>query len=141
MAKKQAGRPAIKVDLEQVERLGHIQCTVEEIAHILGVGVSTLYAYKGFSEAHEKGKQGGRESLRREQFKKAEEGNTTMLIWLGKQFLEQTDLVRTEHSGPDGRPIEITDPYDLSEEELAVIAAQGIVTKGGNDRRRDGDKA
>ncbi len=42
-----------------------------------------------------------------------------------------------EHSGPDGGPIEYTDPFDLSEEQLAVIAAQGIVTKG-NGRRRNG---
>ncbi len=42
-----------------------------------------------------------------------------------------------EHSGPDGGPIEYTDPFDLSEEDLAVIAAQGIVTKG-NGRRRNG---
>lgn len=31
--------------------------------------------------------------------------NPTMQIWLGKQYLDQKDVSRTEHSGPDGRPI------------------------------------
>jgi len=33
----------------------------------------------------------GKMSIRRLQFEKAKEGNTTMLIWLGKQYLGQTD--------------------------------------------------
>ena len=32
-------------------------------------------------------------SLRRQQFKSAEAGNVTMQIWLGKQYLGQTDKV------------------------------------------------
>jgi hypothetical protein len=33
----------------------------------------------------------GRMSLRRKQWKAAEDGNTTMLVWLGKQYLGQSD--------------------------------------------------
>jgi hypothetical protein len=39
----------------------------------------------------ELGAQTGKASLRRMQFKAAEDGNVTMLIWLGKQFLGQKD--------------------------------------------------
>lgn len=31
--------------------------------------------------------------------------NPTMLIWMGKQFLDQKDVSRTEHAGVDGQPI------------------------------------
>ena len=34
-------------------------------------------------------------SLRRMQFEKAQTGNTTMLIWLGKQMLGQKDKIET----------------------------------------------
>ncbi len=44
-----------------------------------------------------------------------------MLIWLGKQWLGQTDKMDFEHSGPDGGPIRyervehvIIDPNDPS---------------------------
>lgn len=32
--------------------------------------------------------------------------NPTMQIWLGKQYLGQKDVSRTEHTGPDGRPVQ-----------------------------------
>lgn len=32
--------------------------------------------------------------------------NPTMQIWLGKQYLDQKDVSRAEHTGPDGKPIE-----------------------------------
>lgn len=37
-----------------------------------------------------------RESLRRLQFKKAKEGNVGMLIWLGKQYLGQSERQETK---------------------------------------------
>jgi hypothetical protein len=40
------------------------------------------------------------------QFKAAEGGNATMLIWLGKQYLGQSDKTQHELSGPGGGPIE-----------------------------------
>ena len=42
-------------------------------------------------------------SLRRKQLEVALEGNPTLLIWLGKQFLEQSDKAETKStviSGP-----------------------------------------
>lgn len=32
--------------------------------------------------------------------------NPTMQIWLGKQYLDQKDVSRSEHTGPDGKPIQ-----------------------------------
>jgi hypothetical protein len=45
-------------------------------------------------------------SLRRKQFEAAMNGNTTILIWLGKQYLGQRD--KREMSGPDGVPSSIS---------------------------------
>lgn len=131
--KHAGGRPKKVIDMKLVAGLAHVHCTILEIAAILGISDRTLRNHPEFLPTYEKAREGGKMSLRRQQFKAAENGNTTMLIWLGKQFLGQRDQVRTEIAGQ----LEITDPFDLSEEELAVIAAQGIVTKG-NGRRRNG---
>ena len=42
--------------------------------------------------------------MSRVQFAKALAGNPTMLIWMGKQYLDQTD--KKEITGPDGGPQE-----------------------------------
>jgi len=106
------GRPRIKIDYKQVEQLAAMQCTDEEIAAVLGVERSTIKRRKKdddeFCTAYKKGKERGKASLRRMQFKVAEGGNATMLIWLGKQYLGQSDKTQQEISGPDGGPIPVT---------------------------------
>jgi hypothetical protein len=89
--KPKRGRPKKFVDLELVEKLAHIQCTNGEIAATLGVSVDTLQRNKNFAVVYKKGAEGGRKSLRRMQFEAANKGNVTMQIWLGKQYLSQSD--------------------------------------------------
>jgi hypothetical protein len=89
--KPKGGRPKKFVDLELVEKLAHIQCTYGEIAATLGVSVDTLQRNKNFAVVYKKGAEGGRKSLRRMQFEAANKGNVTMQIWLGKQYLSQSD--------------------------------------------------
>lgn len=60
-----------------------------------------------FRHIMSKKRAGGKASLRRMQWKSAEDGNTTMLIWLGKNILGQTDKVQNEISGPNGAPVQI----------------------------------
>jgi hypothetical protein len=97
-----------KIDFDTVEKLCAIQCTGEEIAGVLGIDYDTLNArikeeYNiSFSEYFKQKRQNGRASLRRLQWKKAEQGDTTMLIWLGKNYLQQTDKQEIEHSGNVG---------------------------------------
>jgi hypothetical protein len=85
------GRPKKSVDLELVERLASIQCTHSEIASTLGVSVDTLQRNKDFAVVYKRGAEGGRKSLRRMQFESANKGNVVMQIWLGKQYLAQSD--------------------------------------------------
>src|SRR5436190_4593701 len=89
--KPKLGRPRKFVDLEMVERLAHLQCTQEEISSALGVSVDTLTRHKYFAEIFKRGTENGRKSVRRMQFESATKGSVAMQIWLGKQYLGQSD--------------------------------------------------
>jgi DNA-binding XRE family transcriptional regulator len=85
------GRPRIQVDEKLLEDLASIGCTTEEMATILGVSKRTLETR--FCAVIEKGRADLDMSLRRQQVTVAKTGNVTMLIWLGKQRLGQSDKV------------------------------------------------
>jgi len=89
--KGKAGRPKIVIDWDLVQKLAHIQCTQAEIATAVGVSVDTLHRHPEFAEAHKRGAEGGRKSIRRMQFESATKGSIAMQIWLGKQYLGQRD--------------------------------------------------
>jgi hypothetical protein len=42
-------------------------------------------------DVYNRGIKAGKSNLRRLQFKQAEQGNSAMLVWLGKQYLNQAD--------------------------------------------------
>ena len=90
-------RPKINIDYDVVEKLASIQCTQEEIANFLEVSVRTLQRDSEFCRIYKKGQENGKMSLRRYQFKLAEK-NTSMAIFLGKQYLGQKDVVETDNS-------------------------------------------
>ncbi len=84
-------RPKKDIDAEQVTRLAAINCSYQEMAAVLDCDPSTLT--RRFAQLIEKGRATGRMSLKRKQWEMAMGGNITMLIWLGKQNLGQTDKV------------------------------------------------
>lgn len=90
------GRPKVQIDEEQFKGLCSIQCTLEEISNWFKCSNDTIERWckrelkMTFAEAFKKHSVGGRISLRRSQFRMAET-NPTMAIWLGKQYLGQTD--------------------------------------------------
>lgn len=91
------GRPLKNIDAAEVERLAAAFCTNEEMAWILGCCADTLT--KRFSDAIEKGRAMAKSSLRRKQWELAQNGDRTMLIWLGKQWLGQQDKQVVENQG------------------------------------------
>ncbi len=108
----QGGRPRVEIDMELLANMVSIQCTRAECAGVLGVSESTIDRRlmedtgEGFEAFYKKHSDDGKVSLRRAQFKTAtEDGNPTMLIWLGKQILHQKDISRQESTGPEGKPI------------------------------------
>ena len=90
------GRPKLVIDYEQAEKLASIFCTQEEIASILDISVRTLQRDQEFCRIYQKGLDNAKMSLRRKQFKLADR-NTAMAIWLGKQYLGQTERQETNN--------------------------------------------
>lgn len=82
-------RPTKKIDPELLDKLAAIHCTMEEMAAVFDCSVDTLE--RRFADVIKKGKAKGRASLRRLQYESAQKGNTGMLVWLGKQLLNQRD--------------------------------------------------
>ena len=130
MDKNKGGRPRYVIDYEKLQPLCEIQCTGEECANILHTSYETLnlrlhedYAAKmadepdydgteyadGFQHYFKKHSASGKASLRRMQFKGAQSGNNTMLIWLGKQYLGQRDSREPEadSGGPLREPLRL----------------------------------
>jgi len=92
----------LNLDMEQFEKLAVLQCTPHEIAVFFHTTIAQLDALiqsmyqKTLDEyVNEKAKLGN-VKLRGEQFRQAMEGNTQMLIWLGKQQLQQVDRPQPE---------------------------------------------
>lgn len=110
-----AGRPRIEFNLEELERLCRLNCTVDEIAAYFGCSKRTiedrLSNEEEFKAIVDKGRANGKTSVRREQFKIMENGNAAMAIWLGKQLLGQRD---NQEIVNDHKPItiEVVSPYD-----------------------------
>ena len=90
------GRPPKPVDWAVFEQLCNIQCTHDEIASFFHIAKATLYEKvlvhynEDFPTIYKRYSEGGKSSLRRRQYKLSEK-NTSMAIWLGKQWLGQSD--------------------------------------------------
>ena len=90
-------RPRKVINQKQFESLCAIQCTEEEICNVLDVSEKTLISWcnevygESFSKVFRQKRDLGKTSLRRNQWKLAENGNSTMQIWLGKQILKQSE--------------------------------------------------
>jgi hypothetical protein len=82
-------RPKKPIDRKLVGGLAGVGCTNEEIATLLGCSHDTIE--RRFAGSLRKGRAKLKMSLRRQQVKKAKEGSVPMLIWLGKQYLDQRD--------------------------------------------------
>ncbi len=111
-AKDKGGRPRLPFDLDQLIALVRIQCTAVECAAVMKMTEDTIdrrlkdQGETGFAEFYKKHQGEGKASLRRAQWKVAQDGNPTMLIWLGKQALGQRDEQHLKHGG-DVTPIRV----------------------------------
>ena len=83
------GRDKKVIPPEEVQKLAQIGCKDKEIADWFGIDSNTLRY--NFSVELLKGRESLKHSLRRAQISVALNGNPTLLIWLGKQMLGQSD--------------------------------------------------
>lgn len=88
------------VDKDLVWRLGCMMCSYKEIGDVVGLNEKTVK--KHFGALVEKARSQGKKTLRRAQFEKAFNGDSRMLIFLGKQYLSQKD---SPESGDDTQPL------------------------------------
>lgn len=111
-------------DLYQyVEVLGHMGCTVREIAGVLGITTDTWYANVQrdplIKHYYEIGKVKGAIGIRRAMHIKALQKNPTMLIWMGKQRLNQKEKAEVKVGLEEGN----LDLSQLSNDELQAFKA------------------
>lgn len=103
-------RPVIEIKKEQFESLCNLQCTLDEIAGFFKCSSDTIERWckrtynQGFAETYKTYSQNGKISLRRYQYRMAEK-NPAMAIWLGKQWLGQTEKVEATTSFEDLTPL------------------------------------
>ena len=96
-AKKPVGRPRIELDPKQAKIFGYFRATYDTMAEQIGCHVDTIRAAmqdedSEFSKAYKKGFSSMKMKLSEAQVKTAiEEHNPTLLVWLGKQYLNQND--------------------------------------------------
>ena len=101
-AGNQGGRPRTRLNYKTLKPLCEILCTGEECAAIMEIDYEVLNnnlkadGHGGFKDYFKKYSSEGKSSLRRKQFLSALDGNVTMLIWLGKQHLDQKDKHEVE---------------------------------------------
>ena len=114
--------------LKQVRALGKLHSTVRDCAAHFEVALSTFQAFFAMDSVQaefEIGMGQGKVGLRRKQFEMAMKGNTTMLVWTGKNILGQTDRMATELTGKDGSAVKLEhhDMTALTDAQLAALAA------------------
>jgi len=123
-------RPKKNIDEKKVLEEAQRFSTYEEIAEQVGCSADTLS--RRFADTIEKGHTYARRSLRGKQYDLAMKGNVTMLIWLGKQYLGQTDKAYQDikHSGG----VMIVESQKDENEWLAIMAERRAAISDGNGR-------
>lgn len=113
------GRPKAEIDWSEVDKYLKAQCDGVGIAAILGIAADTLYNAcerdnkMTFSAYSQTKKAEGKELLRQKQIEVAMDGDKTMLVWLGKQYLDQSDKVAASNIN-----LNKTALSDMTDEEL-----------------------
>lgn len=119
------GRPIKIIDWTAFDKLCGIQCTLEEIASFFEVSEDTIERAvrrekkMSFADYFHQKRADGRISLRRVQYQKALGGNITMLIWLGKQYLNQSEKVDQKINQEDTQVFKLQWADELEDSPIA----------------------
>ncbi len=128
MTTEKGGRPQANLNWDEIDTLLISGCSGREIAGYIGVNPATIYDRcpidKGipFSQYSQQKYEKGESLLRHQQFKKAlgktDEGDNTMLVWLGKNRLNQRDRPPEEIN--NNITIKVIDARNNSTEEIPM---------------------
>ena len=107
--KRKVGRPKAKLSVEAIGQMALEGAKNSEIAALLGVADETIT--DNFSKILTQKRAERRTNIRRKQYTLAINGNVSMLIWLGKQELEQREPKQEhEHSGEVAHSVQFIMP-------------------------------
>lgn len=118
------GAKKIIIDVNKVRLFSRFNPSDAELAAALEISAKTFQINKKknplIRDAMEQGREFGRFSLRGKQFDTAMKGNVVMLIWLGKQLLDQKDkaLLGNDPDAPLNQNIPLT------KENIKMIASE-----------------
>lgn len=98
-------RPKKQIDKVQVRTLAGFGLTAAEIGTALGCSADTLE--RRFAASLKEGRDDLNAGLKRKQVEMALDGNTTMLVWLGKQYLGQRDKSDVQQDGDQTLRIQV----------------------------------
>ena len=111
-----AGRKRIKIDWKKVGKAIESGASGVQCAAMLAISYATLTRAclrdnkVKFDEYYQQKKQAGNVAIFGKQYDQAMAGNTSMLIWLGKNRLDQTDKRENVNQNDGKIEIEITYP-------------------------------
>jgi hypothetical protein len=125
-------RSKIPVDPHLVEVLAGVGCTNTEIATITGCSSATIG--RRFAKNLTKGRDDLKMRLRKKQLDLALAGDRTMLIWLGKQYLDQTEKQKIESDLNHHGTLNIQAMRAQIEEDNARLAADHRYNFRGNGK-------
>jgi hypothetical protein len=91
------GRPRLKLNVQEIINYARLGASNREIADMVGCDESTIR--DRFPAELTKARSQRKTKLRQLQWKAAEAGNTSMLIWLGKNELGQSDTQNIHLAG------------------------------------------
>lgn len=113
------GRNNVPVPPDEVELMAKIGSTDREIAEHFGIKDDTLR--RNFADYLVKGRSELKQRLRQKQLAVAFEGNPTMLIFLGKNYLSQSDQPQYSE---DVRALPWTDEFDYGITDINELEEQ-----------------
>lgn len=106
------GPPRLIIDETVLYDLALTHASYDQMGRILGCSGELLFLRPEYKAIIEKARAEKRQSLLAAQFAAAiTDRNPTMLIWMGKQYLGQKDVQRTETTGADGKPVQHEHAY------------------------------
>ena len=137
---KGASKPLTDKDFKKILNMVRIQCTMEECCSVLEMSDTTLnrrlkeMEYNNFEDFYKRHNDEGKMSLRRMQWQAAEKGNSTMLVWLGKQHLNQKDKTETKIHEDRTLTLDLT---RIGIDELTAIEHAFIKSNAGAGQGRE----
>ena len=137
---KGASKPLTDKDFQKLLNMVRIQCTMEECCSVLEMSDTTLnrrlkeMEYNNFEDFYKRHNDEGKMSLRRMQWQAAEKGNSTMLVWLGKQHLNQKDKTETKIHEDRTLTLDLT---RIGIDELTAIEHAFIKSNAGAGQGRE----